>query len=470
MIKNIKLENWSIDQLINDYKDRINLNPPYQRKFCWPQKYQTELIETIIDGDTINAIRLVETSRDKFVALDGKQRLTTIFRFMNSDFPIEVPLTDNHGHSKKVKFTFKKIEEIASNKNHKYNTAAFALLRKIKNHRIECAIYDNMSLDKQLIRFNRINFSKELKQQEKEFSKYFYAKIFLEYLCKHFCFKILAQKSKYQNDNRSRDLVWALRLFYVIWGYEGLSSGKPLPNLDRLLNSSIKEGSYINKFIISLNDKIKKYVDDNKDEMNDNIEDPEEIIKMIEKFNWLDSLKDIKRYLDIIGNDFFKDKVNAWTLIYYPAFIMTKVYVDKSVTYNSFIQDQYMHKSMAIDYLKWVVVTPDKTRRQAQKNHFNDHKNQLNNLFLALNLDKGIKKKYIPQHARDFAKLESNGKCSVCEAELTLDNIQIDHVQPSSLFSTTNYKAVCKVCNRQGSDNTPATLERLLSYKNKAIG
>ena len=73
-------------------RGRLNLDPPYQRRSVWNRKYREAFIDTILLGYPAPAIFLYQEISDEGVAkynvVDGKQRLTTIFDFVDNVFPV----------------------------------------------------------------------------------------------------------------------------------------------------------------------------------------------------------------------------------------------------------------------------------------------------------------------------------------------------------------------------------------------
>lgn len=73
-------------------RDRINLDPPYQRRSVWNQAYKESFIDTVILDFPAPAIFLYEEIDDKGIAtynvVDGKQRLTTIFSFIDNEYSV----------------------------------------------------------------------------------------------------------------------------------------------------------------------------------------------------------------------------------------------------------------------------------------------------------------------------------------------------------------------------------------------
>src|SRR5690606_3297371 len=61
--------------------------PGFQRNYVWDIKRASKLIESIILGLPVPQIFLYEESRNKFLVIDGQQRLMTIYYFIKQRFP-----------------------------------------------------------------------------------------------------------------------------------------------------------------------------------------------------------------------------------------------------------------------------------------------------------------------------------------------------------------------------------------------
>lgn len=61
--------------------------PGFQRNYVWDAKRASRLIESIIVGLPIPQIFLYEQGRDKFLVIDGQQRLMSIYYFVKERFP-----------------------------------------------------------------------------------------------------------------------------------------------------------------------------------------------------------------------------------------------------------------------------------------------------------------------------------------------------------------------------------------------
>ena len=61
--------------------------PGFQRNYVWDIKRASKLIESLILGLPVPQVFLYEESRNKFLIIDGQQRLLTVFFFMKERFP-----------------------------------------------------------------------------------------------------------------------------------------------------------------------------------------------------------------------------------------------------------------------------------------------------------------------------------------------------------------------------------------------
>lgn len=102
-MKEVKSITWSSKQLLAMYnKETIRFDAYVQRNECWGDKRKSLLIRTMLNGfpriPEIYATR--DTESKVYQGLDGKQRLTTVFHFMNDEFALcELkPIVDDDGN------------------------------------------------------------------------------------------------------------------------------------------------------------------------------------------------------------------------------------------------------------------------------------------------------------------------------------------------------------------------------------
>jgi hypothetical protein len=73
-------------------RERLDMDPPFQRRSVWNQKYREDFIDTILLDYPAPAIFLFSSISDAgvtaFQLVDGKQRLETIFQFLDGHFTV----------------------------------------------------------------------------------------------------------------------------------------------------------------------------------------------------------------------------------------------------------------------------------------------------------------------------------------------------------------------------------------------
>jgi hypothetical protein len=85
-----RIEVWTISQIREYYgQEKLNLNPPYQRRFIWSLSDQQTLIDSILRGYAIPNIFLFEKKKNQFEMVDGQQRTRTIIGFIEKQFKTE---------------------------------------------------------------------------------------------------------------------------------------------------------------------------------------------------------------------------------------------------------------------------------------------------------------------------------------------------------------------------------------------
>lgn len=91
-VVNIAPESASVFQLKRKHDKTpplIKLDPDFQRHSVWFPKQKSELIESILMGIPLPLIYVKEDDKGVYIIVDGRQRLTTLFQFMNHEFPLQ---------------------------------------------------------------------------------------------------------------------------------------------------------------------------------------------------------------------------------------------------------------------------------------------------------------------------------------------------------------------------------------------
>ncbi len=92
----ITIANFWENHLLKKY----NFDPPYQRKSIWSDEKQSFFIDSILKNLPIPPIFLRQqidddTGKTKYDVIDGKQRLTSIIRFIQNEIPASDEFEDN---------------------------------------------------------------------------------------------------------------------------------------------------------------------------------------------------------------------------------------------------------------------------------------------------------------------------------------------------------------------------------------
>lgn len=83
----IDKDQYSVFEMKRKYdKKKICMDPSFQRNFVWNTKQKSELIESVVMGIPLPLIYLAESQEGNLIVVDGRQRLTTFFDFLNNKF------------------------------------------------------------------------------------------------------------------------------------------------------------------------------------------------------------------------------------------------------------------------------------------------------------------------------------------------------------------------------------------------
>lgn len=83
-------KDFSIYELYRKYKyEKLILEIDFQRKFVWGTKQKCELIESILMGLPLPIFYFKQQDDTIYVVVDGKQRLSTLFMFLENEFELK---------------------------------------------------------------------------------------------------------------------------------------------------------------------------------------------------------------------------------------------------------------------------------------------------------------------------------------------------------------------------------------------
>lgn len=85
----IDKDQYSVFEMKRKYdREKICMDPSFQRNFVWSTKQKSELIESVIMGIPLPLIYFAESQKGNLIVVDGRQRLTTFFDFLNNKFKL----------------------------------------------------------------------------------------------------------------------------------------------------------------------------------------------------------------------------------------------------------------------------------------------------------------------------------------------------------------------------------------------
>ena len=140
----IDKDQFSLFELKRKFEDKnrqdILIDPEFQRNFVWDNVQKSELIESILMGIPLPVIYLFEQADGKKQVVDGRQRLTSVFNFMNNEFA----LTDLKILVKENTKTFEKLTPLLQAKIEDYQIQAY-LIKPPTPERIKFDIFDRVN-------------------------------------------------------------------------------------------------------------------------------------------------------------------------------------------------------------------------------------------------------------------------------------------------------------------------------------
>ena len=136
-VLNISRDTASVFQLKRKWEkvpSMLDLTPDFQRNLVWPTRKKCELIESILMGIPLPAFYVREKDNGVYIVVDGKQRLTTLFDYIDGKFKLE-GLKILRGINTKY---FKELTTLQQNKIEDYSL----LLNIIKSPTSDRVIFD----------------------------------------------------------------------------------------------------------------------------------------------------------------------------------------------------------------------------------------------------------------------------------------------------------------------------------------
>ena len=460
-----KQTNFSIKSVLDQADETYDVDPVYQRDFVWKKRRQQKLIESIISGRAINAFHICRKNQkhnsNKFYVVDGKQRITTMRNFYRGKdandqvFRVKVKMEDGTEKS----LTYKQIEA-----NMETDSNCAKIINNFIEYQLNFNIYENLTLDDQRELFECINESESLSSNEKIFCSNFLSRRFLREMFKMiFKDKITSYVGmKYKTNMRDKGTRLIVEFLLISFDkhFDSIFKVKDITPYDITQTVEILEDKLKTKFNISTETEItKKVIETVVGEKN---------IRLVE--DCLYSMDYILSDKKDLMKDKMKDRDKSWFLDCM-AWMMEKM--QKNVLTKSYLSENYQ-KFYAIfrDFQKW---SNDDSNlglkfcngKGASGGRMERRLAKLDELFYNPDngFDVGIKNKGIPTRELTTALLASPQNDPTTGRLLRSDNVEIDHVKPKSLNSTTEYRAVDGHFNKKKGNIDQVFAENLVKYQ-----
>ena len=83
-VNEVAVTQYDISVIPNDF----NITTVFQRNYIWDKKRASRFIESLILGLPVPQIFLYQKERNKFLVIDGQQRLLSIYYYIKQRFPL----------------------------------------------------------------------------------------------------------------------------------------------------------------------------------------------------------------------------------------------------------------------------------------------------------------------------------------------------------------------------------------------
>lgn len=429
--------------LIIDKLHYLDFNPPYQRGKVWRKSYQTDLFRSIFDKTPIGAIHFVlksDKSDDVKYVLDAKQRLLTIKAFKDGELILRIK--DEKGKICQIKW--KDIIDPES-KWHFLHT-------KILSFQVDIVTWRPRDMEQQKIIFSRVNNSVSLNAWERIYGDYFIVKKLLIHIFDNYFVEKSVFNKSVSNDFRHNGLKLVHMVMATSFGYT-FDDRQAARNLSaRYLEQSAKK---IEAFIASKGFDASSDFDQELIDILGMTQKLEELKKSSKWFglslNHKNSLKKDKKFdanfvADIIC--FFVSKQQDR--------ILTGPYVEQNIhKFAEFVKRYYEYKNENGDKLK---------KRSTQAGSVKMRFEEMEKIFVECDIDNTIKNKTIKQYEKTMAALDAEKFDPINGLELNDQNVQFDHINPTSTTSNTSIVAISDISNNRKSDQTEETILATQKY------
>jgi len=212
-----------ISTLLEKNKSTYNVDPPYQRGEAWKEDSRVALVDSIVSQRAINVIHVSERKdqyfRTSYEVIDGRQRLETIWKFVENEFKFPIELSNG---DKKMLYWRQILEK---SKGEKPDTNCVKFVENFNNYSLVFNVYSPLTVEQQKELFENINKGEPLTANERRYCKNMILKTFLTNLYKTI-FKDYFQlfNDNFKNNRRFSSIRLVHELLYHSFGNHKFAS------------------------------------------------------------------------------------------------------------------------------------------------------------------------------------------------------------------------------------------------------
>lgn len=429
-------------------KYQYNLTPDYQRDEAWKIEHEQELIHSIYRGISINAIHVNELNGNKysFNVIDGKQRLTTIFKFCSNQFPIQIELSS--GITKELRYDeIKRMSEFDSSS---YDLSCEQFIKAFDQYQVEFNKYNNLSFEDEKELFRKLNINVKFNAEEEIYCDNYEIRSVMKFIWDDiFCPKInLLQKRIKDKRILGNTRFHSIRLVHEIM----------IVTFGKLLNETYQERSVNKKDLIAIADS------SNKLEQIQGLKYPitsEEELKKILPISQIKTA--VRLFVEIVKweNDEINNlgKIDTITIFDWITFILKNL-IDNSIASNYIDVNKEKFAKSFIEYCLWKQDDQKATSNTKSKDRIKLRHDKIIEFTYANGIEYNASRKFSAKE-NEKSKILAAPYSLLSGERITEDNIQIDHPKSKNFTQDQLPVAMSKTDNRRKSDITVEEAEKI---------
>lgn len=205
-------------EFFDDYKlQRCNLSPEFQRDEVWNNDEKSYLIDTIMKGlpiPTIYIATMREKYGEKYIVVDGKQRLLSIIAFLENRIRLPADFDkDDLGYSRMNSRTYSELMELMQN-----DARVKDYINRFREYVIPFIRINEPSEERITDIFDRLNRGRVLNTAERIHGMYVHTLIYqaVKEVANHPVLRRNMKACREINSNRMLDVFFAANLFFSL--------------------------------------------------------------------------------------------------------------------------------------------------------------------------------------------------------------------------------------------------------------